>query len=458
MHKLEDAARRSNIPCGIPSRATAEGIRALSQRMATPNRTPVAPPKTDVRIKVGAGDAYDGERVKITRAGLAQMLYNWPDWDGVFWFDVLAQKARATNPPLLGKLTLEEGELSEGDLAEIALWFDVKGFAASKDQIKDALLNVTRRPDRQRNVIAEYFDSLPSVTETKVLPTLATDVFGCTDPFDNVLVMKTMVGAARRARAPGHFHKSMLVLKGLQHCGKTPAVKILAGAWYHTTGNGNLADRDTILECQGKLLVEVEELSALGKADANALKTAISRTSDVITKKYAPDGRTYARSFLLIGTTNKDEFLTDETGNDRYHVIEVGKIDLARLEELRDVIWAEADFLARSGAANELTPQEAATLTSRNLGYLESHPWEPEISRYLAGKTEVAGASEVLNHIIKGDSTKADKRGLDAVAAAMRKLGCAQKQRRRPDGSREKYWTVPATLLPLAPRSLRAVR
>jgi predicted P-loop ATPase len=385
------------------------------------------------------------------------MLYNWPDWDGVLWFDVLSQKPLAIDPPLAGKLTLEDGELSKGDLAEIALWFDVKGFAASKELIEDGLLNVTRRPDRQKNVIADYLDGLSEVSEASILPSLATDVFGCTDPFDNVLLMKTLIGAARRARNPGAFHKSMLVLKGEQGCGKTPAVKILAGASYHSTGNGNLAERDTLLECQGKWLVEVEELSALGKADANALKTAISRTADVITKKYAPDGRTYRRSFILIGTTNKDEFLTDETGNERYHVIEVGKIDLARLEELRDAIWAEADFLARAGASNELTAEEQVTLSSRNKEYLEPHAWEGEVAKYLGGKAEVATASEVLMHILKGDVTKAKKGDVNAVAAIMKKLDCEVKQRRS-GGKRVKYWKVPDTLPAQAPRALRVIR
>lgn len=444
-HKLEDARDRSDVPTGILSASTLDGIRAIGEAKANPNRTPIAPPPVEEKDKVGASRAYDGERVKITRAALTQMLYNWPDWDKVFWFDVLAQKPRATDPPLEGKLTLEQGEMSRGDIALIAHWLDVKGFAASKELIEDALWTVVRAPDRQRNLIAEYLDALPSVEAPSVLPTLATDVMGCKDPFDNVLVMKTLVAAARRARNPGAFHKAMLVLKGEQQCGKTPFVKILAGPWYQTTGNGNLAERDTILECQGKLLVEVEELSALNKADADALKTAISRTHDPITKKYEPDGRMYPRSFTLIGTTNKDEFLTDSTGNARYWVVEVGQIDLKRLEELRDVIWAEADFLARSGYANELEAETRDVLDERNATYLNEHPWKVEVAAYLKGKKEVDNASTVLSHILKGDTTKADTRTRNAVAACMRELGC-KPVRRWKGGKTAVVWTVPEDL------------
>lgn len=461
-HKLLDARDKSDMPCGILSEKTQEGISALKERLGNPFRTPIAPetPPGKEKDKVGADRAYDGERVKVTRAALVQMLYSWPDWKDVFWFDVLAQKPRATNPPTAGKMTLEQGELSKGDFALIAHWLDVHGFLASKELIEDALWTVVRSPDRQRNLIAEYLDSLPPVEGTSILPTLATDVFGATDTMANVWLMKTLVAAARRGRNPGHFHKSMLVLKGDQECGKTPAVKILAGPCYQTTGNGNIADRDTILECQGKLLVEVEELSALNKADADALKTAISRTHDTITKKYEPDGRTYPRSFVLIGTTNKDEFLTDATGNARYWVIDIPKgtkIDLARLEQLRDQIWAEADFLARSGYSNELDGEQKRTLAEKNETYLNTHPWLDDVARYLQGKTEVASASEVLLHILKQDATKADTRSKNAVADLMRTLGCHPVVKWR-NGKTVKVWSVPENVPAPAPAKVVALR
>lgn len=438
-HKLEDARDKSAMPCGILTEKTEKDLDAFKEMRKTP-----AMMRVETKHKVHAREAFDGERKKITMTMLVQTLYNGPDWNEVLWYDVLAQKPRATNPPIDATMTLERGELSKGDFALIKHWFDVKGWLASREAIEDALWRVVLSPDRQRNVIAEYLDALPKVESASVLPTLATDVFRCADPVANTYVMKTLVAAVRRARNPGHFHKSMLVLKGEQQCGKTPAVKILAGDWYYSTGNGNIADRDTILECQGKWLVEVEELSALNKADADALKTAISRTHDVITKKYEPDARPYARSFVLVGTTNKDEFLTDATGNARYWVVECGQIDLAKLERLRDQIWAEADFLARTTPAdsNELDTDERKGLDERNKSYLNTHPWKEAVARYLQGKKEVASATEVLLHILKGDETKADTRAKNIVADLMRTLGCKDARIWR-DGKTVRVWTVP---------------
>lgn len=417
----------------------------------SPNATP-EPPDAVAKVKVGAGFANDGERQKLTKTALASMLYNWPAWDGVFGYDVLRHKPIAIDPPVEGHLDMQDGrEPTDRDLSQIELWFDAMGFLVSKPQIKSAIDTVIARPDRRRNFIAEYLDSLEPATDSRHLDTLATDVLGATEPFANTLLKKTLVGAAMRARKPGVPHKGMLVLKGEQFCGKTPFVKILAGDWYHSTGNGNIADRDTILECQGKWLVEVEELSALGKADANALKTAISREVDVITKKYIADGERYERSFVLVGTTNKDEFLTDETGNGRYYVIEIPrgkKIDLDKLAELRDTIWAEADYVARNSTErwNELTEDEIASLEEANANHVETHPWDSQVEAFLRGKKEVGSASEVLLHILKGDATKADKRSKNDVAVILRRLGCVARQGREGGGKKRKYWEVPAGL------------
>lgn len=443
-HKIDDARTKSDLPCGL-----AEGIASkMREHARKPNATPRAPEVTDERTKIGAGFTNDGDRSKLSRTAVAEMLYRWPDWKDVLWYDVLKRRPFAVKPPLVGALTLEQGQMSKGDLAQIALWFDANGFLVSKEQIEDGLWNVVRMPDRQVNAIAKYLDGLTPVTEAKHLPTLATDVLGCTDPFANELVMKTLIAAARRGRSPGHRHRAMLVLKGDQYCGKTAFVKILAGGFYHSTGNGNLADRDTILECQGSLFVEVEELSALSKADENALKTAISREVDVITKKYEPDGQSYPRSFVLIGTTNKDEFLTDSTGNTRYWVVEVGQVDLARLAELRDVLWAEADFLAQTTSAdsNEMkSADDQRTLAEGNAGYLLVHPWIERVRKFLVGKSEVRTTEEVLEHLLNGDMTKADKRAKNEVAEVLRFLGCVY-TRRREAGKIIRMWRIPAEL------------
>jgi hypothetical protein len=147
----------------ILERRVAQGIERMRSHARAPNATPPPPsaePKSE-KTKIGAGYENDGERKKLSRSAVASMLYRWPDWDGVLWFDVLARKPLAIDPPLEGRLTMQDGaEPDDADLAEIALWFDAQGYLVSKEQVKDGVKNVIRKPDRQRNELAEYLDSL----------------------------------------------------------------------------------------------------------------------------------------------------------------------------------------------------------------------------------------------------------------------------------------------------------
>lgn len=462
----DDDIARAIVSCALegyslPGEAiVAKKMHAVLSEHANPNRAVKMPSPVDAtgarvpKRRVAAGECNADKRHKLDRSNVAQLLYSHPDWDGVLNWDVLKRRPFAIDPPFAGRLTLSDGRLSKGDIAQIALWFDLNNFQISKEAVEDALWNVVRMPDRQVNAIAKYLDALPVATDSSCLDTLATDVLKSTDPFANELVKKTLIAAVRRARNPGHRHRAMLVLKGEQYCGKTAFVRILAGDWYHSTANGDLTNRDTKLECAGNLLVEVEELSAMNKADENALKTAISMPVDVITKKYEPDADVFPRSYVFIGTTNKDEFLTDATGNTRYWVVQCGQVDIAKLIELRDRIWAEADFLARITAldSNELKDTDALKrLEEDNAAYLNSHPWLETVREYLAGKDEVSSATEVLSHVLKGDLTHADKRQKNEVAGVMRMLGCTVAWRGVKE-TRVKFWRMPSEISGRVPK------
>jgi hypothetical protein len=58
-------------------------------------------------------------------------------------------------------------------------------------------------------------------------------------------------------------------------------------------------------------------------------------------------------------------------------------------------------------------------------------------------------------HILKGDTTKADKRLKNEVADLMRTLGCVNGTKRAADGKKVRCWTVPDGL-PARASSVRA--
>ncbi len=403
LHKLEDAAEKSNVPTGILSAKTLDGFRALGKPYAariTDERIAdlaerVAKTARPGKTRSKVTDPEHSNALKKSLPALTQMLYGHPDWEGVLWKDVHLRQVIAVDPPIEGKLDIEGGAMTNSDLSAIEHWLNVQGVLTTTEQLKKAIDNVTKAPDRQRNALAMYLDSLPVATEATVLPTLATDVFGADDAFANVLVMKHLVAAALRARNAGTSHKPMLVLYGKQKIGKTPAVKILAGAFYHSIAQHDLADRMTLMACRGKMLVEFEEMSGLKRDDAT-LKALISLDADTLDVKFEPLPQTYPRSWVGIATTNKPSFLTDASGDTRYWVVRCQKIDLARLEQLRDVIWAEADFLARTMPErwNYLDDTESALLSASNEQHRRELPLLPRIAAGLRTYVKTLAAKD----------------------------------------------------------------
>ncbi|MCL5460249.1 virulence-associated E family protein, partial [Loigolactobacillus coryniformis] len=57
----------------------------------------------------------------------------------------------------------------------------------------------------------------------------------------------------------------------------------------------------------------------------------------------------FPRRCLFIGTTNREEFLADETGNRRWAPIVVTGGDVNKIDADREQLWAEALVMWREG-------------------------------------------------------------------------------------------------------------
>lgn len=162
------------------------------------------------------------------------------------------------------------------------------------------------------------------------------------EPYLSAVSRKVLVAMVARVMEPGCKFDQVLILEGFQGKGKSTALRHLAGDQWFTDAHVNFKDKDAVLALQAHWIVELGELSGMRKADVDLLKEFISRQTDKIRVPYGKLPEDFPRQCIFIGTTNRDEFLKDETGNRRYWPVSVSRYDFSSLLEARDQLFAEA--------------------------------------------------------------------------------------------------------------------
>ena len=157
---------------------------------------------------------------------------------------------------------------------------------------------------------------------------------------------------AGRVLTPGVQADIAIVMISTQGTGKTSSIKAMVP---HPDEYVELSllDRDEDLSraMRGKLIGEMAELRGLNSRDLESIKAWISRQREEWVPKYLEFTRTFPRRLVLVGTSNQEEFLADETGNRRFAPILVGeRQDRDGIVRDRDQLWAEAAALYRGEA------------------------------------------------------------------------------------------------------------
>src|SRR5262249_7466024 len=142
---------------------------------------------------------------------------------------------------------------------------------------------------------------------------------------------------------PGCKVDYMMILEGLQGKKKSTVCNILAKRWFsdsmpEISGKSKEASQ----HLRGKWLIEIPEMDAMKGAAASRLKAFITRTTERYRPVWGRRDVVEPRQCVFIGTTNHSVHFTDETGNRRFWPVKVGTIDIGKLNEDIDQLYAEA--------------------------------------------------------------------------------------------------------------------
>ncbi len=158
---------------------------------------------------------------------------------------------------------------------------------------------------------------------------------------------KWLVASVARTFEPGLKFDWMPIFEGKQGTGKSTFGAILFGQSYFADWLPNLADKDAALGLQGKCCVEFGELDHLRRNEVETIKAFVTRQVDNVRPPYGRRSVELYRQCVFFGTTNKEFYLKDDTGNRRFNPVQVGRLNFDALYRDREQIWAEALFVYR---------------------------------------------------------------------------------------------------------------
>ena len=348
------------------------------------------------------------------------ILSNDERWAGVIGFSSFSSKIVKLRVPPYGGVT---GDWADIDDMLVMKWLAQQyNLRVKASHVIEAVSVVAH--DSSFHPVRNYLHGL----EWDRVPRLSswlTDIMGVapTD-YSSKVGKRWMISAVGRVMSPGCKADSVMILEGAQGAGKSTAMSILGGEWFMDTPF-TLGDKDAFQAIRGKWIIELGELDSFNKAESTKAKQFFSASIDTYRESYGRRTMDVPRQCVFVGTTNQDEYLKDATGNRRYWPVACTKVELERLRQVRDQLWAEAMFCYLAGDIWWVVRDEAPLFAEAQEERFVVDEWEGPILTWLEESQigETATGSEILAGALKLDFGHWGKPEQMRVGAIMHRLG-----------------------------------
>jgi hypothetical protein len=239
-----------------------------------------------------------------------------------------------------------------------------------------------------------------------------------------------LIGVAARFH-DSHNANHILVLYGGQGIGKTRLVnQIYRGmvSGFHI-GSLNPDDKDHKIKTSKNVIWFIDECDNITKkSDIAAMKDLT--TSKIVNERppYGDGERERPNKVSFIGSTNRDCFLTDHTGNRRYRVIPVESIDMSRefTEDFIQKMFNQANHLFLKKEKFFYTTEESAVIDNEDNSNYVLENEVTHIMSYLQEGPDFMSLLEIVRTVFP-NGVQNQQRILNDLGSAIIKKGLVKK-------------------------------
>lgn len=324
-----------------------------------------------------------------------------PDWHEVLAYDEFRHVGLLTSP-IPGSpealACVEARAVRDTDYAAAQEWFQKNGMPRmAKQSVADAMDLVCHenRADPLRQLVEACRDNWDGISR---IDRLFSDYFVAEDSneYTRELGIISMMTLVLRALNPGAFQKMVPILEGKQDIAKSKGISALCpnAEWFGDSLPA-IHTKDASSYLRGKFIVEIAELSATKRADIDDLKSFITRRVEKYRPAYGRKEVEEPRRCMFWGSTNRNDYLRDETGNCRFYPVRIISVDVEGIVADRNQLIGEAaanleKALQEKNAWWEFSDAAREILERERDARGEDHPWTATVLAYVNDLNEVS--------------------------------------------------------------------
>ena len=300
------------------------------------------------------------------------------------------------------------------------------------------LLSERNRYNPVEHYLNECNDPLPK----EVWDNIAFHIFNSKSPQHSIHFQRQMIAAvARTYQQPCKVDTALILQTDSQGEGKEAIWEALGGEWYCSSlgSIGGNNHKDSLITLHSAWFHNWGEIDRIfGMQSSENIKHFMSEQRDNFRYPHERTNSLKDRKCILVGTTNKRNFINDPTGNRRFPIISTNRINAEWVLEHRDQIFASAKNDYLDGVRWWYDKKEIIELNNQAMQFAAHDPLleqiEEVLETYERNEICVRVVVDLLNPNLSFEAQKEkrmESKYTRAIATRLQQLGWIKGERAR---------------------------